>query len=71
MGAGRVLCRAVIEWCQSLNAGHILLEVRASNIAAIGLYGSLGFVKESRRKRYYQDPEEDAVMMCFDLRQCE
>jgi ribosomal-protein-alanine N-acetyltransferase len=39
------------------------LEVRASNAAAIRLYGNAGFREEGRRRGYYSDPPEDAVIM--------
>ena len=39
------------------------LEVRESNLAAIALYELYGFRAASRRRRYYQDNGEDAVVM--------
>ena len=39
------------------------LEVRAGNEVALGLYQSYGFREEARRKNYYQQPVEDAVIM--------
>ena len=45
----------------------IILEVRASNEAALGLYRRLGFAETGRRPRYYQAPEEDAVLMSLGL----
>ncbi|HEV2060328.1 MAG TPA: ribosomal protein S18-alanine N-acetyltransferase [Solirubrobacteraceae bacterium] len=39
------------------------LEVRESNAAAIELYERFGFRAAGRRKRYYQDNGEDAVIM--------
>jgi [ribosomal protein S18]-alanine N-acetyltransferase len=39
------------------------LEVRESNIGAIDLYERFGFRASGRRKRYYQDNNEDAVIM--------
>lgn len=39
------------------------LEVRASNIAAISLYASLGFEEAGRRKKYYSDTKEDALIL--------
>ncbi len=41
----------------------ILLEVRESNLAALGLYKKLGFREEGRRPRYYAQPEEDALLL--------
>jgi len=39
------------------------LEVRAANRAALALYARAGFVVSGRRKHYYKNPEEDAVLM--------
>lgn len=55
-GVGRALL--------ALLAGRkVWLEVRASNAAAIRFYESQGFRVCGRRKGYYRDPEEDAVLM--------
>jgi len=47
----------------------ISLEVRKSNTAARNLYGSLGFSDAGTRKRFYRDPEEDAVVMIKELKE--
>ena len=39
------------------------LEVRVSNLPAINLYKKLGFKEEGRRKNYYPDTKEDALIM--------
>jgi ribosomal-protein-alanine N-acetyltransferase len=39
------------------------LEVRPSNAGAIELYGRHGFLAAGRRRRYYQDNGEDALIM--------
>jgi [ribosomal protein S18]-alanine N-acetyltransferase len=46
---------------------EVVLEVRASNQPALGLYRRLGFVETGRRPRYYQAPAEDAVLMRLEL----
>lgn len=52
------------EWFKTLDKGtQLFLEVRVSNLSAIKLYQSLGFVKVGQRKRYYRDPEEDANLL--------
>ena len=43
------------------------LEVRESNAPVLALYKSLGFVPTGRRKGYYKNPEEDAILMDLDL----
>jgi ribosomal protein S18 acetylase RimI-like enzyme len=44
-------------------SGEFFLEVRESNLAARELYCSLGFVEVGRRPKYYQFPEETAIVM--------
>ncbi len=44
-------------------ATRALLEVRASNQAALALYRRFGFVEVSTRRQYYANPIEDAVLM--------
>ena len=44
----------------------ITLEVRVSNIEAIGMYEGLGFRSAGVRPRYYQDNGEDALIMWLD-----
>ena len=46
----------------------VLLEVRQSNESAQRLYARHGFVPIGRRRRYYQAPPEDAVVMRLTLR---
>ena len=41
----------------------LTLEVRASNVAAITLYQSLGYVQVGRRPNYYHKPKEDALIL--------
>ena len=48
-------------------AQQVLLEVRAGNTAAIGLYEGYGFKPYGVRKNYYQNPAEDAVLMVVTL----
>src|SRR5215471_7115195 len=39
------------------------VEVRESNFAAQEMYRKFGFEKTGRRKRYYRDNDEDAILM--------
>ena len=43
---------------------RLYLEVRRSNARALRLYGGLGFEQTGIRKNYYEEPVEDAVLMC-------
>ena len=42
------------------------LEVRASNIAAQEMYRRFGYEESGRRRRYYKDNDEDAILMNLD-----
>lgn len=41
----------------------MMLEVRADNVAALGLYRQSGFEQLSVRRRYYQPEGVDALVM--------
>lgn len=43
------------------------LEVRSSNLAALRLYGKNGFEEVGRRRNYYHNPSEDAVLMAIQI----
>jgi len=45
----------------------LTLEVRESNIPAITLYQKHGFRAVGRRKNYYSDPLEDAILMTLEF----
>lgn len=62
-GAGSQLVAEMIKSSEDEGARLILLEVRASNIAAIKLYEAFGFKSMYIRKKYYQDNDEDAIVM--------
>ena len=60
------LLEALLAYAQWQRMGFITLEVRESNRAAIALYEKMGFGQVGRRKRFYADPEEDALLLtCF------
>lgn len=61
------IARALVEWMLAeVDAVPCVLEVRESNAAAIGLYGGMGFLEAGRRKRYYVNPVEDALVLVRD-----
>jgi len=66
LGVGRALCAAVIEWCRKQGASAVELEVRAASVGALALYQSLEFKRVGLRRRYYREPEDDAVLMRLD-----
>ena len=62
-GIARALVTALIRELAGGGVHSLTLEVRASNQAAILLYGSRGFRGMGRRKNYYEHPREDAIIM--------
>ena len=53
----------IFEDCYINKIKYLTLEVRVSNEAAIGLYTKYGFSSLGTRKGYYQDNNEDALIM--------
>ena len=45
----------------------LFLEVRAGNLPALKLYRKYGLAEIGRRKKYYTDPEDDALLFTGDL----
>ena len=62
-GLGTRLMAALLEEGRGCGMKEFTLEVRVSNQRAIRLYESLGFVQEGIRKRFYERPVEDALIM--------
>ena len=60
---GEALLNKIINDCYKNEIKYITLEVRASNLAAIGLYEKYGFKSLGTRKGYYQNNNEDALIM--------
>ena len=54
-------------WHERRGAKAVFLEVRESNYAARALYEKWAFVESGRRRRYYQDPNEDAILYRIDF----
>lgn len=61
-GIGRRLLGETLARAQFESARKCWLEVRAANQAARDFYRALGFSEGSRRRRYYRNPEDDAVV---------
>ena len=61
-GIADQLIAAFVRFGQAKLA-FLTLEVRASNEPAIALYAKHGFGEVGRRKNYYEDPKEDALLM--------
>jgi ribosomal-protein-alanine N-acetyltransferase len=62
-GLGRRLLDAVVEDARSRGVTELFLEVRESNRAARSLYERAGFSAVARRRRYYDAPVEDALVL--------
>lgn len=65
-GLATALLRQVMAEAALAGATKATLEVRASNSAALALYGRLGFHVAAQRPRYYTHPEEDALILWRD-----
>lgn len=70
-GIGGELLRRGLQLGGERGALAALLEVRAGNGAAQSLYASQGFEVVGRRRNYYHDPAEDALVMSRRLRRAE
>jgi [ribosomal protein S18]-alanine N-acetyltransferase len=66
-GIGSVLLGEALEEGRRRGATRSFLEVRASNRAAQALYAGHGFRTSARRRGYYTDPAEDALVMTATL----
>ena len=62
-GVGRRLLDAMLTHAAEAGARTAYLEVRVSNAVAQRLYERAGFAVVGRRRRYYQQPDEDALVM--------
>jgi ribosomal-protein-alanine N-acetyltransferase len=64
-GLGRSLLAESLNFARGSNMSRMLLEVRRSNVAALGLYRTVGFSEIGLRRGYYpaDNGREDAVVM--------
>jgi len=65
-GQATALVQSILRVFRQGRVTRVFLEVRESNGAAIAFYESLGFRKTGRRRRYYRNPDEDALL--FELK---
>ena len=66
-GAGRALLTHALAALKAEGAALCFLEVRAHNAPALALYAALGFESVGRRKNFYKNPPEDALVMRAEL----
>lgn len=62
-GIGRRLMETALEAAISSGTHRVFLEVRESNRGAQAFYLRMGFAQEGRRRKYYQNPPEDALLL--------
>lgn len=62
-GIGQRLLDAAIAYAEAKGCAAMYLEVRESNSGARALYASRGFEEVGRRRRYYRQPVEDALIL--------
>ena len=62
-GIGQMLIDHLVEALKARGSRCLTLEVRSSNDPAIALYEKLGFSPVGRRKNYYRNPKEDALIL--------
>lgn len=60
---GEALLTAIIDACYNEMVKYLTLEVRVSNVPAISLYEKYSFKSLGTRKGYYQNNNEDALIM--------
>jgi ribosomal-protein-alanine N-acetyltransferase len=61
-GLGTRLLGELLDLARARGAEAVFLEVRESNRAARALYEKWSFTESGRRRKYYKDPEEDAIL---------
>jgi ribosomal-protein-alanine N-acetyltransferase len=65
-GIARELLKHTLRYTYDEGAVSSFLEVRESNLAAQEIYRKFGYVNTGRRKRYYKDNDEDAILMTLE-----
>jgi ribosomal-protein-alanine N-acetyltransferase len=65
-GYGRALFAGLVQAAYDMGAKWVTLEVRTSNENAMRMYEAFGFKVIGRRKGYYTDNGEDAIVMWSD-----
>lgn len=62
-GYGKTLLHASMRVAASFGAEMMTLEVRETNAVAQRMYDEMDFLQQGRRKRYYSDTGEDALLL--------
>jgi ribosomal-protein-alanine N-acetyltransferase len=69
-GIAKALLKELLSYANAHGITRIVLEVRMSNAAAIGLYEGFGFEIIGTRKGFYEFPREDAHIMVWGEEKC-
>lgn len=69
-GIASALMEAFHRYGRDHGLTNLFLEVRPSNTGAAALYRKMGYVEAGRRKNYYLNPKEDAIIMRLELAPC-
>jgi len=67
-GIGKQLLHALLLAARETNSESVFLEVRESNQAARAFYEQVGFKLDGRRKSYYSNPSENAILYRLAVR---
>lgn len=67
-GIGRLLLEKLCEYAEQNRMFALTLEVRESNTPAISLYEKAGFKNLGKRKNFYRNPKENAVIMTKEFK---
>ncbi len=62
-GVGTSLLKSLTHQCNTLGCNSILLEVREQNLTARSFYKEFGFAEIGRRKKYYNNPLDNGVIL--------
>jgi ribosomal-protein-alanine N-acetyltransferase len=66
-GVGKILLDEFLKRARQANAEKVWLEVRSLNAAAIAFYERHGFQISSKRRNFYSNPPDDAILMELDF----
>ena len=69
-GLASALLEAFHCYGRTHGLANLFLEVRPSHEGAAALYRKMGYKEVGRRKNYYLDPKEDAIIMKLELTSC-
>jgi ribosomal-protein-alanine N-acetyltransferase len=66
-GCASGLLQHALEYFKVKGVHEFFLEVREGNVTAIRLYQRFGFEMIGKRKKYYSETNEDALVMCLSV----